>query len=146
MSSVKKWSVRVVSAVFAAFLASIGVVSCSPDETTNSSNQNVSTEAPAKKAESKQSTADRFKDWVAENGLPTEKTAVKHVTKVQHDDSWVNTADVYTDMTGGMFSDSTQNKARLIASAWADYKQTEDSSGLVTVYNVNGELITNGNY
>ena len=37
----------------------------------------------------------------ASNGLPTEKTAVKHVTKVQHDDSWVNTADVYTDLTGG---------------------------------------------
>lgn len=146
MHAVRKWSVRVVTALVAMFLAAIGVVGCKTETTTGEANTKSTSSAVAEEKAEKQSTADKFKSWVVENGLPTEKSAVKHVTKVQHESGWLNQADVYTDMTGGMFSDSANNQARLIASAWADYKQTHDSSGLVTVYNVNGEMITNGNY
>ncbi len=99
-------------------------------------------DAPAKKRTS----AEEFKAFVTKNGTPTEKAAVQHVTKVQGADKQndiLDSADVYTDFTGGFMSEN-QNSAKLIASAFADWKDSEN--GLVTVYGSDGDMITNGNF
>ncbi len=55
----------------------------------------------------------------------------------------LDTADVYTDFTGGIMGEG-MGPAKLIASAFADWKQSEN--GLVTVYDADGELLGNGNF
>ncbi|MFE6126760.1 hypothetical protein ACFQ6Q_00585 [Streptomyces sp. NPDC056437] len=92
------------------------------------------------------SPADEFKAFVAKNGTQTEKAAVKHVTKVQgaeEQNDILDSAEVYTDFTGGFMS-KDQNQAKLIASAFADWKDSEN--GLVTVYGSDGDMISNGNF
>lgn len=112
---------------------------------------------PTKKAEEKPkakpkpapkqlSQADQFKAFVAKNGLPGEKEAVKHVTKVQGADERndiLDTAEVHTDFSGGFMSPD-HGKAALIASAFADWKDSKN--GLVSVNGKDGKLIANGNY
>ncbi|MET9989370.1 hypothetical protein ABZ061_07360 [Streptomyces mutabilis] len=98
------------------------------------------------KAAEKASQADQFKDFVQKNGTPSEKEAVSHVTKVQgaeEQNDILDAADVYTDFTGGIMGEGT-GPAKLIASAFADWKQSEN--GLVTVYDADGELLGNGNF
>ncbi|WP_431993487.1 hypothetical protein [Streptomyces albogriseolus] len=98
------------------------------------------------KAEKKASQAEQFKAFVGENGTAQEKEAVSHVTKVQGADEQndiLDTADVYTDFTGGIMGEGT-GPAKLIASAFADWKQSEN--GLVTVYDADGELLGNGQF
>ncbi|MFF0687759.1 hypothetical protein ACFYUG_16795 [Streptomyces albogriseolus] len=100
----------------------------------------------AEKAEKKASQAEQFKAFVEENGTAQEKEAVSHVTKVQGADEQndiLDTADVYTDFTGGLMGEGT-GPAKLIASAFADWKQSEN--GLVTVYDADGELLGNGQF
>ncbi|WP_427763229.1 hypothetical protein [Streptomyces sp. DSM 41931] len=100
----------------------------------------------AEKAEKKASQAEQFKAFVEENGTAQEKEAVSHVTKVQGADEQndiLDTADVYTDFTGGIMGEGT-GPAKLIASAFADWKQSEN--GLVTVYDADGELLGNGQF
>ncbi|MFE1265558.1 hypothetical protein ACFW5X_34225 [Streptomyces albogriseolus] len=100
----------------------------------------------AEKAEKKVSQAEQFKAFVEENGTAQEKDAVSHVTKVQGADEQndiLDTADVYTDFTGGIMGEGT-GPAKLIASAFADWKQSEN--GLVTVYDADGELLGNGQF
>ncbi|NIL52665.1 hypothetical protein HBK87_19160 [Streptomyces sp. 2BBP-J2] len=100
----------------------------------------------AEKAEKKVSQAEQFKAFVEENGTAQEKEAVSHVTKVQGADEQndiLDTADVYTDFTGGIMGEGT-GPAKLIASAFADWKQSEN--GLVTVYDADGELLGNGQF
>ncbi|MFI0506004.1 hypothetical protein ACH3WN_24620 [Streptomyces albogriseolus] len=100
----------------------------------------------AEKAEEKASQAEQFKAFVDENGTAQEKEAVSHVTKVQGADEQndiLDTADVYTDFTGGIMGEGT-GPAKLIASAFADWKQSEN--GLVTVYDADGELLGNGQF
>ncbi|KFG75120.1 hypothetical protein [Streptomyces mutabilis] len=97
-------------------------------------------------AAEKASQADRFKAFVEKNGTPSEKEAVAHVTKVQgaeEQNDILDAADVYTDFTGGIMGEGT-GPAKLIASAFADWKQSEN--GLVTVYDADGELLGNGNF
>ncbi|MEY7976849.1 hypothetical protein AB8O53_11075 [Streptomyces pilosus] len=94
----------------------------------------------------KASQAEQFKAFVQKNGTPQEKEAVAHVTKVQGADEQndiLDAADVYTDFTGGIMGEGT-GPAKLIASAFADWKQSEN--GLVTVYDAEGELLGNGNF
>jgi hypothetical protein len=55
----------------------------------------------------------------------------------------LDSADVYTDLTGGIVSDDAST-AWLIASAFADWKQSEN--GLVTIYNADGEVLDNGKF
>ncbi|MEU1080337.1 hypothetical protein ABZ368_08815 [Streptomyces sp. NPDC005908] len=96
--------------------------------------------------ENKASQAEQFKAFVKENGTAQEKEAVAHVTKVQGADDRndiFDTADVYTDFTGGIMGEGT-GPAKLIASAFADWKQSEN--GLVTVYDADGELLGNGQF
>ncbi|WP_217247070.1 hypothetical protein [Streptomyces sp. AC602_WCS936] len=98
------------------------------------------------KAAEKASQADRFKAFVEKNGTPSEKEAVAHVTKVQgaeEQNDILDAADVYTDFTGGLMGEG-MGPAKLIASAFADWKQSEN--GLVTVYDADGELLGNGNF
>nr|WP_203586576.1 hypothetical protein [Actinospica acidiphila] len=100
----------------------------------------------AEKAETKLSQAEQFKAFVKENGTAQEKEAVSHVTKVQGADKQndiLDTADVYTDFTGGLMGEGS-GPAKLIASAFADWKQSEN--GLVTVYDADGELLGNGQF
>ncbi|MFJ9046768.1 hypothetical protein [Streptomyces sp. NPDC102347] len=94
----------------------------------------------------KASQAEQFKAFVKENGTAQEKEAVAHVTKVQGADDRndiFDTADVYTDFTGGIMGEGT-GPAKLIASAFADWRQSEN--GLVTVYDADGELLGNGQF
>ncbi|WP_077798488.1 hypothetical protein [Streptomyces sp. JHA26] len=98
------------------------------------------------KAAEKGSQADQFKAFVNKNGTPTEKEAVAHITKVQGADEQndiLDTADVYTDFTGGIMGEGT-GPAKLIASAFADWKDSEN--GLVTVYDAEGEILGNGEF
>ncbi|CAL9466997.1 hypothetical protein ACWDU0_11980 [Streptomyces cellulosae] len=105
-------------------------------------------EKPGKtdKAEKKASQAEQFKAFVEENGTAQEKEAVAHVIKVQGADEQndiLDTADIYTDFTGGIMGEGS-GPAKLIASAFADWKQSEN--GLVTVYDADGELLGNGQF
>ncbi|MFD5652300.1 hypothetical protein [Streptomyces sp. NPDC127039] len=98
------------------------------------------------KAVEKASQAERFKAFVQKNGTPKEKDAVSHVTKVQGADEQndiLDAADVYTDFTGGIMGSGT-GPAKLIASAFADWKDSEN--GLVTIYDADGELLGNGQF
>lgn len=100
----------------------------------------------AGQTEQKASQAEQFKAFVQENGTDQEKEAVSHVTKVQGADDQndiLDTADVYTDFTGGIMGEGT-GPAKLIASAFADWKQS--ANGLVTVYDADGELLGNGQF
>nr|WP_255306502.1 hypothetical protein [Streptomyces sp. Wb2n-11] len=100
--------------------------------------------APAPKKELSQ--AQEFKAYVAKNGTATEKAAAEHITKVQGADKQndiLDTAEVYTDYTGGFMS-ANQSDAKLIASAFADWRDSKN--GLVTVYDKDGEIMANGNY
>ncbi|MEV5234701.1 hypothetical protein [Streptomyces pseudogriseolus] len=100
----------------------------------------------AEETERKASQAEQFKAFVQENGTDQEKEAVSHVTKVQGADDQndvLDTADVYTDFTGGIMGEGT-GPAKLIASAFADWKQS--ANGLVTVYDADGELLGNGQF
>lgn len=98
------------------------------------------------KGTSKASQAEQFKAFVAKNGTPKEKAAVAHVLKVQGADQQndiLDSADVYTDFTGGLMGEGS-GPSKLIASAFADWKDSKN--GLVTVYDADGEIITNGNF
>ncbi|MFF1760672.1 hypothetical protein [Streptomyces sp. NPDC058266] len=98
------------------------------------------------KGASKASQAEQFKAFVAKNGTPKEKDAVAHVVKIQGADQQndiLDSADVYTDFTGGLMGEGS-GPSKLIASAFADWKDSKN--GLVTVYDADGEIITNGNF
>jgi hypothetical protein len=99
---------------------------------------------PAKKAAGSQ--ADQFKAFVNKNGSAKEKAAAAHITKVQGADKQndiMDTADVYTDFTGGLMGEGAA-PAELITSAFKDWKQSKN--GLVTVYDATGETITNSEF
>lgn len=92
------------------------------------------------------SPADQFKAFVAKNGSANEKAAIGHVTKVQGADEQndiLDSVDIYTDFTGGMLGPH-QSEGKLIASVFADWKQSKN--GLVTIYDAKGEILSNGNF
>ncbi|MGW1093389.1 hypothetical protein ACWD4L_46305 [Streptomyces sp. NPDC002596] len=101
-------------------------------------------EAPAPKKELSQ--AEQFKAFIDKNGTAAEKAAAKHITKVQGADETndiMDTADVYTDFTGGLMGPH-QGEGKLLASAFADWKSSKN--GLVTIYDKAGEILSTGNY
>ncbi|MFD5397767.1 hypothetical protein ACFWJW_26585 [Streptomyces sp. NPDC127097] len=106
---------------------------------------------PEKKPEEKpepapKSPADQFKAFVAKHGSANEKAALGHVTKVQGADELndiLDSVEIYTDFTGGLMGPH-QSEGKLIASAFADWKDSKN--GLVTVYDVKGEILSNGNF
>ncbi len=119
----------------------------SADETTKA--EKPAEDTPAKDAaedEPATSQADQFKDCVAKSGTATEKTAAKHVTKVTGADKQndiLDSAEVFTDYTGGLIGPHASD-GKLIASAFASCYKSEN--GLVTVYDKAGEILSNGNF
>lgn len=104
------------------------------------------TPAEKKPAKPAKSQADQFKDCVAKNGTVTEKTAVKHVTKVTGADEQndiLDSAEVFTDFTDGLVGPHASD-GKLIASAFASCYESEN--GLVTVYDKDGEILSNGEF
>lgn len=114
------------------------------------------TKADAKPAEKKakpkpkpatpKTPADQLKDFINKHGTPAEKTAATHITKVQgagDQNNILDTADIYTDYTGGMMGPHAAD-GKLIASAFADWKNSKN--GLVTIYDAKGEILSNGNF
>ncbi|WP_234365180.1 hypothetical protein [Streptomyces sp. RTd22] len=131
-----------------------GIASGGGKESEDSGGSGTAVSAPRKKTEPGQAdakSADRsqareFADFVAKNGTPPEKAAVGHVTKVQGADEQndvLDSAEVWTDYTGGMMGPHASD-GKLIASAFADWKNSEN--GLVTVYDAEGEILSNGNF
>lgn len=89
---------------------------------------------------------EEFTACVNKTGTPTEKTAVKHVTKVTGADKRNNildAAEVFTDFTGGLMGPH-QGDAKLIATAFTSCYESDN--GLVTVYGEDGEMIANANF
>ncbi|MFC8707172.1 hypothetical protein ACFUIV_34035 [Streptomyces anulatus] len=156
----------IVGSVFA-FLIVVGIAAGGGDDSADTKADTVATApdkadakpaAPAKDKEAekpasedgpvpkKLSQADEFKVFINENGTAAEKAAAKHIVKVQGADSdngILDSADVYTDYPGGMMGPH-QGDGKLLASAFADWKDSEN--GLVTIYDKDGELLSNGNY
>lgn len=92
------------------------------------------------------SQAEQFQACVAKNGTATEKTAIEHVTKVTGADrrnDILDTAEVFTDYTGGLLGPH-QGDGKLIASAFTSCYESDN--GLVTVYDKDGEILANANY
>ncbi|MEU3281606.1 hypothetical protein [Streptomyces antibioticus] len=97
-------------------------------------------------AAGKKTQAEEFTDCVNKNGTPTEKTAVKHVTKVTGADKQNNildNAEIYTDFTGGIVGPHA-GEGKLIASAFTSCYESDN--GLVTVYDKDGEILANANF
>lgn len=103
---------------------------------------------PAKEepAAEDKSQAEQFKECVNKSGTATEKTAVRHVTKVTGADKnndILDAAEVFTDYKGGFLSENAGD-AKLLASAFASCYESDN--GLVTIYGSDGDMISNGNY
>ncbi|MGW5609372.1 hypothetical protein ACWEWI_25355 [Streptomyces sp. NPDC003753] len=97
-------------------------------------------------AQETKSQAEQFKACVAKSGTPTEKKAAQHVTKVTGADKRndiLDSAEVYTDFSGGLMGPH-QGDGKLIASAFTSCY--ESKNGLVTVYDKDGEILSNANY
>lgn len=101
---------------------------------------------PSELEEATSTQAEQFQKCAAEKGTAGEKAAVKHVIKVtgadEHNDI-ADTADVFTDYTGGLIGPHAGD-GKLIASAFASCYSSKN--GLVTVYDAKGDLLANGNY
>ncbi len=97
------------------------------------------------------SDVDAFKAYVKQHESAKTREAAAHVTKIQGADennNILDTADIYTDYTGDMTSADAGN-AKLLASAFADFQSSwgkTSKNGLVTVYNADGDILSNGNY
>lgn len=97
-------------------------------------------------SETTKTQAEEFTACVNKTGTRTEKTAVKHVTKVTGADKRNNildAAEVFTDFTGGLMGPH-QGDAKLIATAFTSCYESDN--GLVTVYGEDGEMIANANF
>lgn len=120
--------------------------SSSKDKAVTAGRTPESDKAKAKPEQKTMTQAEQFKACVAKTGTATEKKAVRHVTKVTGADKRndiLDSAEVYTDFTGGLMSDN-QGDAKLIASAFTSCY--ESKNGLVTVYGQDGDVIANANY
>lgn len=92
------------------------------------------------------SEAETFKDCVAKNGTPQEKAAVQHVTKVTGTDKRndiLDSADVYTDYSGGLLGEDA-TKGKLVAAAFVSCYESDN--GLVTVYDKDAGILANANF
>ncbi|MGA4960538.1 hypothetical protein [Streptomyces lavendulocolor] len=108
-------------------------------------------DAPSTKKAPEKSAVQQFKAFVSKNGTPAEAAAVRHVTKIQGGEKItdiLDTADIYTDFTGGMMGPHA-NDGKLIASAFGDWQSSRGKSsenGLVTVYDSSAEMLSNGKF
>ncbi|WP_326808654.1 hypothetical protein OHB04_29740 [Streptomyces sp. NBC_01775] len=100
----------------------------------------------AKPAAQPGSQAARFKAFIAKSGTPQQKAAAAHIINVQGADTHsdiMDDAEVHTDYTGGMMG-SHAGDGKLLASAFADWRTSVN--GLVTVYDADGEILSNGTF
>ena len=132
----------------------IGGIAAAVGSSSGDSSSSAASSASAgssKAAPPQRSTVDAFKAYVKGHESAKTREAVAHVTKVQgaeDNNNILDTADIYTDYTGGLASADTGN-AKLVASAFADFQASRgkaSKNGLVTVYNADGDLLSNGNY
>ncbi|MFE6738052.1 hypothetical protein [Streptomyces tubercidicus] len=117
-----------------------------PEDTAEPAEAKPQSKPVEKPAAAPKSPADQFKAFVTKHGSPQEKAAIGHVTKVQGAEEMndiLDSVDIYTDFTGGLMGPH-QSEGKLIASAFADWKDSKN--GLVTVYDVKGDLLSNGNF
>lgn len=108
-----------------------------------------SSTAPTEASEppSSKELAAEFAAFVEENGTPQEKDAVKHVVKVQiTGEGRLVSATVTTDFEADLMDDTARTTGKVIATAFADWKQSESGSSLVTVNSANGSILANGNF
>lgn len=68
-----------------------------------------------------------------------------HVTRIQISGGFLGMAEVFTTYSGGMFG-SDAGAGKLLASAFAACASTDDHTGLVSVYDDAGDLLSNGNF
>ncbi|WP_431951199.1 hypothetical protein [Actinacidiphila sp. bgisy167] len=106
---------------------------------------------PGKAAPPRLSTVDAFKAYAKAHESAKTREAAAHVTKIQGADvnnDILDSADIYTNYTGGLTSADT-GSAKLLASAFADFQSSRgkaSKNGLVTVYGADGDILGNGNY
>lgn len=113
---------------------------------TGTDNAKPAATAKAKTDAKTTSQAEDFTACVNKNGTPTEKTAVNHVTKVTGADKRndvLDSAEVYTDFSGGMMGPH-QGEGKLIATAFTSCYESDN--GLVTVYDKDGEILGNAQF
>ncbi|MDX3582525.1 hypothetical protein [Streptomyces europaeiscabiei] len=131
-----------------AALAAAALLTLTACEGVDTSSGDTSSDTSAEKKADDKSQAQQLKDCVSKDGTPTEQKAVTHVTKVTgaSNGEILGAAEVFTDFTGGVTGPHPA-EGKLIASAFASCWETKDGkSGLVTVYDKDGELLSNGNY
>lgn len=132
-------------------IGGIAAVAGSGSGDSSSSTTSSSPSSSSSKAAPQQSTVDAFKAYVKGHEPAKTREAVAHVTKVQGADknnNIMDTADIYTNYTGGLASADAGN-AKLLASAFADFQSSRgkaSKNGLVTVYSADGDILSNGNY
>lgn len=133
-----------------ALSAAFTVTACFPEEK-DSARKETSTSSEKDSGEKKSAApqkgeADYFKDCVSKSGTATEKKAVQHVVKitgVDRKNDILDSADVYTDFTGGFASDDSGSANLIVAAFGSCY---ESNNGLVTIFGEDGNMITNGQY
>lgn len=114
----------------------------------NAGKETASSTSRPKETEKPKSQADDFRACIQKTGMVAEKTGGTHVTKVlgAAQGETIALAEVWTNYTGGLMGGDAP-KGKVLASAFAScYKSADGKSGLVTVYDVNGEILANGNY
>lgn len=96
--------------------------------------------------QSAKSQTEQFKAHIEETGTAQQKEAAKHVTSVTGADKRndiMDSAEIHTDYTGGL-TGPHNGDGKLLASAFATWKHSKN--GLVTVYDAEGQVLSNGNY
>ncbi|CAL9436829.1 hypothetical protein [Streptomyces sp. enrichment culture] len=96
--------------------------------------------------QSAKSQTEQFKTHIEETGTAQQKEAAKHVTSVTGADKRndiMDSAEIHTDYTGGL-TGPHNGDGKLLASAFATWKHSKN--GLVTVYDAEGQVLSNGNY
>jgi hypothetical protein len=96
--------------------------------------------AVVKKAVPAKSEVDKVKDCLIADGYGTKIKSI-HLTG----SAGFGLAEVFTSYTGGMMGPNA-GKGKLIAGAFATCTSTSNGSGLVTIYDAGGEMLSNGNY
>ncbi|MFD1274874.1 hypothetical protein [Streptomyces kaempferi] len=129
-------------------LIAIGACSAATNDSGTKTGTDNAKPAATAKADSKTmaSQAEQFTACVNKNGTPTEKAAVKHVTKVTGADKQNNILDapeVYTDFSGGL-AGPHQAEGKLIATAFTSCYKSDN--GLVTVYDKDAQVLANAQF
>lgn len=127
-------------------VAVIGIATAASGGSDDSEGKPAAQPAQSADAASKRTPAEEFKAFVDGHGTATEKRAVKHVTKVhgaEEQNDVLDAPEIYTDYSGGI-TGPHQTDGKLIASAFADWKHSKN--GVVTVYDKDGEILSNGEF